>query len=222
MAKPNGKFSKKAPWPTPGQRYGYLTVTSRGFNDKHGHQRFWCRCDCGKMRLIRGDFLQNGRVISCGHVKDGKAILKDVMGYRCLETGAVFPSAPDAIVGVGEEKCRENYGKIRAAASPKYPDATFGIHPETGEPLHWERVQTKTKVLKKNKIRNWKVLEKKVILLNTLEVFHSLKDAAYKYPQSDISAISRCCNNERNFAGKDENGEPLVWMWYDQWSMEFK
>lgn len=218
MAKPNGRFSDRQPWPSPGQRYGFLVVTSRGLNDRHGHQRFWCRCDCGKRKLVRGDYLQNGRVLSCGHLKKSEAVLETVKGFKCVETGEIFATSAEALQSIGLPPT--DYAKLVHAASPMYPDETLGVDHTTGLPLHWERASALKEV--RPKLLREYGFRKKVILLNTLEVFDSLRDAALRYPQADMSAISRCCNYERRSAGKDENGEPLVWMWYEQWNREFK
>ena len=50
-----------------GQRFGQLTVLERGPNDKHGHVRFWCQCDCGSpKKLIDSAAIRKGLVVSCG------------------------------------------------------------------------------------------------------------------------------------------------------------
>lgn len=218
MARPNGRFSDRRPWPSVGQRYGYLVVTSRGMNDRYGHQRFWCRCDCGKKKLVRGDYLQEGRVVSCGHTFRSEPLLRTVKGFKCVETGEIFATPAEALRFVGLPPA--DYFKLVHAASPLYPDATLGNDPLTGEPLHWERANALREVLPRLPRDHGN--SKKIILINTLEVFRSLRDAALRYPQADMSAISRCCNYERRSAGKDENGEPLVWMWYEDWNKEFK
>lgn len=162
--------------------------------------------------------MQEGRVVSCGHLKRSEAVLKTVKGFKCVETGEIFASAADALKSIGLPPA--DYLKLTHAASPLYPEATLGTDPLTGEPLHWERADALREVLPKVHRDNKNA--KKVILLNTFEVFHSLRDAALRYPQADMTAISRCCNYERRSAGKDENGEPLVWMWYEHWKKEFK
>ena len=37
-----------------GNRYGMITVISRGPNDKNGKAQWYCKCDCGKTILSRG------------------------------------------------------------------------------------------------------------------------------------------------------------------------
>ena len=47
-----------------GQRFGRLTVI---YNYCHGRRSIWgCRCDCGSLRVVRGDDLRSGRSRSCG------------------------------------------------------------------------------------------------------------------------------------------------------------
>lgn len=212
MAKRTERYSRLRDWPEPGKRYGYLTVISRGMNDKHGHQRFWCRCDCGKKKLVRADYLQNGDNVSCGHVKRGEATTEKVLGYKCIETGEVFASSSEAAVSIGLTPM--DWRKIRSAV---IQGTELGTDPLTGEPLHWTRAEA----LKEKKIftgRKGKV--KKVVCLNTMKVFDSLVEASLEYGL-DKGAVGRCCNGIRGSAGKDEDGEPLIWMWYDDWKKEF-
>lgn len=46
--------------------FGRLTVIERGENDSHGTARWICRCECGNIKLIRGDKLRTGEIVSCG------------------------------------------------------------------------------------------------------------------------------------------------------------
>lgn len=50
-----------------------LTVIKRGENSKDGKARWWCKCNCGnpELKLIRGDHIRNGKILSCGcYVKE--------------------------------------------------------------------------------------------------------------------------------------------------------
>jgi len=49
-----------------GQKFGRLTVISRGENDSHGTARWLCLCECGNIKLIRGDKLRHNEIMSCG------------------------------------------------------------------------------------------------------------------------------------------------------------
>lgn len=55
-----------------------------------------------------------------------------------------------------------------------------------------------------------------VVLLNTNEVFLSLVDAANKY-NVDANNISGACRNTILSAGKDKKGNPLVWVYYEDY-----
>ena len=54
-----------------GLRFGKLTVLSRAENEQGGQVRWLCQCDCGAQKAVRGVFLRNGRVSSCGCGKFG-------------------------------------------------------------------------------------------------------------------------------------------------------
>lgn len=48
-----------------GERYGRLTVLQQAEN-KCGHTAWTCLCDCGKLSVIKGGSLRDGRTQSCG------------------------------------------------------------------------------------------------------------------------------------------------------------
>ncbi len=49
-----------------GQRFGRLVVIERAKNQKNGHARWVCRCDCGKTITTNGYDLRSGHTRSCG------------------------------------------------------------------------------------------------------------------------------------------------------------
>lgn len=55
---------------------------------------------------------------------------------------------------------------------------------------------------------------KKVICVNTGEIFDCIKDAMIKYNIKCSSSIGKCCNGKLKHVGKDENGTLLRWEWY--------
>lgn len=57
---------------------------------------------------------------------------------------------------------------------------------------------------------------KKVICLSTNIVFDTISEASQKYKVHRPNII-KCCNNERNFCGKLEDGTKLKWMYYDEY-----
>lgn len=57
----------------------------------------------------------------------------------------------------------------------------------------------------------------KIILLNTLEIFPTFKDAGEKYGVSN-SSISKCCRYQHCYsAGKSDSGDPLIWMFLSEY-----
>lgn len=68
-----------------GQRFGRLTVLSKGKKDKAQH-RFWiCKCNCGNIVEINGDNLRRGLTKSCGCLHKEKIhniLFKDITGQK--------------------------------------------------------------------------------------------------------------------------------------------
>lgn len=58
--------------------------------------------------------------------------------------------------------------------------------------------------------------EKKIIYLNTDEIFNSIKEASEK-TNINANSISQCCLHNRKSAGKDESGNPRVFMYFDEY-----
>ena len=49
-----------------GNSYGKLQVVRYYGKDNRGRSLWWCRCECGKQKEIRGDHLSRGLTRSCG------------------------------------------------------------------------------------------------------------------------------------------------------------
>ena len=49
-----------------GQRFVRILVVRRGPNDKWGHAVYYCLCDCGNIKNIKGNALSSGNTTSCG------------------------------------------------------------------------------------------------------------------------------------------------------------
>lgn len=75
---------------------------------------------------------------------------------------------------------------------------------------HSPKTLEKLKKIRKGRTPN----TSKVICLNNLELFNTIKDAKLKYNCFNISA---CCNGKVKSCGRDKNGIPLVWMYYEDY-----
>lgn len=57
----------------------------------------------------------------------------------------------------------------------------------------------------------------KVICLNTGKIYDCMIDAAREYGLSQSCEISIACKGVQQFSGKDCNGNPLIWMYYNEY-----
>ena len=73
--------------------------------------------------------------------------------------------------------------------------------------------ETKRKISKSLKGKEGR----KVICITTNKIFKSMKEAGNFYSIKCSNNISKCCNRERTFCGKLPNGEPLKWMYYEDY-----
>ena len=130
----------------------------------------------------------------------------------CLNTKEIFEN-------VNHAKQKYPKGNITACCIGNTHYA--GRHPETNEHLFWMYVEDYEKATDeeiKNKctlaVIDNKCKMKKVICLETDEIFCSVKEATNKYG----GCIGGCCQGKNASAGKHpETGEPLHWMYYDEW-----
>ena len=51
-----------------GQRFGKLVVEVRWGSTKDGTATWFCKCDCGKAKVVSRRSLKQGNVVSCGCV----------------------------------------------------------------------------------------------------------------------------------------------------------
>lgn len=49
-----------------GKRFGRLVVVQRTENSKRGESNWFCKCDCGGTKIVKGNHLREGSTKSCG------------------------------------------------------------------------------------------------------------------------------------------------------------
>lgn len=95
---------------------------------------------------------------------------------------------------------------------------TIGKYLKQGNNANWcdydgIKGKERSRVMAKESII--KTIGKKVICLNTKEIFNTITEAEIKYKTENIAY---CCKNKRNYSGKHPiTNEPLVWMYYDDY-----
>lgn len=57
------------------KRFGKLVVIQRMDNDKYGHIKYLCKCDCKQKKIVRIDSLKSGKTKSCGCLHKEKIIV---------------------------------------------------------------------------------------------------------------------------------------------------
>ena len=56
---------------------------------------------------------------------------------------------------------------------------------------------------------------KKVVCINTGKIYNTIEDVKTDYPSIRTQNISKCCKGKIKSCGKDENGQPLYWEYYE-------
>lgn len=83
-----------------GNRYGKLLVLRRGENMSHGKRAVWeCRCDCGNIEEIAGQYLRKGEKTQCAACaaaekkkarREHKEYIRSVGERRCAENVSMY------------------------------------------------------------------------------------------------------------------------------------
>lgn len=89
-----------------------------------------------------------------------------------------------------------------------------------GDPIFWsywqEKMDIKKELEERKELKNlskYNSKSRKVVCVNTGEIFLSLRDAENKYNLC-LENIIKCCKEKYYYTGKDKNGKPLRWMYY--------
>jgi group I intron endonuclease len=152
---------------------------------------------------------KDGRRYQVSYYEAGKKYeLKDLMSHKkviCLTTGKIFSSITEA-----ESNTTTTAGNIVKACKGELK-ATGTLH--DGTPLQWAYYEKgkEYQLLDSSKLR----LSKKVICINTKEIFENAANAGKKY-NIKSSTISAVCRGNKKTAGTLPNGTPLQWSFYEE------
>ena len=129
----------------------------------------------------------------------------------CIENEKVYKNVNEIIDDFGLNKNNANI--IYKICNDKYKSY------KTLNGMHFIWCDLKTDKYIEEVLNNTNKSCKKVICLNTGEIFNKIKDAVEdtKYNNVSDSSISQCCNGEYKTSGTLNNGERLVWMYYDDY-----
>ena len=130
----------------------------------------------------------------------------------CITTGEIYDSAKIASKTIGVTPsllCRCCRGERKSCGKDNLGNRLTWMYYEDYISSSQEEI---------SKIANigmdkYESIKRKVICVNTHETYESITDASRKSGISD-SGISASCRGEQKYAGKDEKGNPLHWMFY--------
>ena len=125
-----------------------------------------------------------------------------------LNTLEVFSSMSE-----GAEKYNCDLNSVSQCCNGIYKT---GGKDKNGIPLIWKKYEDYLKMTQEEIDEVIRNVDSRIILLNTLEIFNSMKEGAKKYNVEDNN-ISRCCNGNRKSCGKLSDGTKLVWMFYQDY-----
>lgn len=149
----------------------------------------------------RGEMVRQNGSLKYGNNGFAKRVI-------CLNTMEIFDSGTEA-----SDKYNLTYGLVHACAIGKRKSA--GIDLSTDEPLTWEYYD-ESKVYTYQTYVNFRY--RKVICLNTKEIFKNISEASRWCSLKGSGNISNCCKGIREYAGKHPiTGESLDWMFYDDY-----
>lgn len=131
----------------------------------------------------------------------------------CLNTMEIFNGCGDA-----SRKYNIPYDEIQECCDENSNTRTAGIYKLTGERMIWKYYDRNKEYTYYPYVNDKTNISTKVILLNTMEIFDSIKDASKKYNISEVK-ISHNCNHFCKIGGYDNlTHVPLYWISYDEYA----
>lgn len=82
----------------PEDKFGKLTVIHRVSNTRNGHNRWWCRCECGVEKEILATHFMSGKTSSCGCDRPKGRFHKQWIGHGEIH-GASFSEIRRSALG---------------------------------------------------------------------------------------------------------------------------
>lgn len=180
--------------------------------------------DKQKERLARRNGIDNYIVLDC-RKSELEWIKNNIMGSELPELLNFKESDIDwlkceefslrnLVKAVCDEWMKGNKNVAKIAEILKIGETTVRRYLKRGAKLEWCNYDSKAES-KKHFIYVGERESKKVICINTNEIFKSQAEAERKY--NIHNGISRCCLKKQKSAGKHpETGERLIWMFYDE------
>lgn len=139
----------------------------------------------------------------------------------CLNTKEVFYNAEQA-----SNKYDINRNHITEVCSNNR--RSTGVHPDTDKPLVWMyltdyKKATKEEINDRLNVGFGRGRYRKVVCLNTGEIFDTISNAVQKYNMKSVNGIIACCKNRTKTAGKHpETKEKLAWMYLEDYEKTTK
>ena len=124
----------------------------------------------------------------------------------CLETNKIY----ECMAQAGRDYGIDYTNIYRCCMHQRY--TTAGVHW-----MYLEEYNNSTKEYVKDLLSKTDPgRETRVIYLNTMEVFNSIKEASI-ITKINYNSINLCCSHNRPRAGKTEDGKPRIFMYYSEY-----
>lgn len=96
-------------------------------------------------------------------------------------------------------------------------EISIQIHFSQSSVINWLKIGTELNLCNWIPSKGFLEDEKKVICVNSKTIFNSISDAA-RITNQDLQNISNVCKHKRNYCGVDQNGNPLVWRFLEEYN----
>jgi group I intron endonuclease len=146
-------------------------------------------------------------------IKKYNAVLNDNF-YNIADGGkqsnTVAGKTSEEIKEIRKKQSNSLKGKLLGIKNPMYGKKGYWYGKKLSN-IHIHNA-VKNKIMKP--IGKYNPRAKRIILLNTMEIFDTIKEASIKY-NINHADISSCCKGKFNYIGRLENGTRLVWAYYE-------
>ena len=179
-----------------------------------------CNITKFKKQTVRNYLTKGSEIGLCDYLNVKEKYYKSRTPVVCLNTREKYISITEAY-----RDTNVSISAIYGCCAGKY---LTGGKDKNGNYLIWKFEEEYSDMLKQNiniddyiqnTINNkWKSLSKKIICLDTLEIFDSNRMAMKWSNIKNTSSITQCCRGETKTAGKHpKTGQALHWMYYNEY-----
>lgn len=117
-----------------GKIFTRLKVISQGSLDKWGNRRWFCKCRCKNILLVRTSYLNSGHTRSCGYLRqETSKLLNTIHGMRYTRIYNTWIGMRNRCYNLNQS-CYKHYGGRGITICERWRKSFENFHTDMGDP----------------------------------------------------------------------------------------